>query len=267
MPSRPVRPSAGRTGANRRSAIPPEVLAALNRGQEATRTLSEWLAVDQAAVARAVLPEVLGEQARPVIAVAESLAAEGVMGRTRGIGAALAPVLRADLGTLASHRSDVVRTWVCYAYAAQPRRTLAQRLADLRPFAVDEHFGVREIAWMALRPHLAVDLPQALTLLRAWAADADANLRRCASEATRPRGVWCTQLTALVADPAPAEPLLDLLRADPSRYVQVSVGNWLNDAGKSCPDWLDALAQRWRSTSPGTATAAILVRGLRNRPV
>jgi 3-methyladenine DNA glycosylase AlkC len=61
---------------------------------------------------------------------------------------------------------------------------------------------------------------------------------------------------------APARPLLDALRADRARYVQFSVGNWLNDVAKDNPGWVRAIADDWGRNDP--ATARILARGLRS---
>ena len=244
--------------------IPAAVLIELNHGRDEARSLPEWLAIDQAHLAQAVLPGLIGARAaQPALTVSIEVANLGIMQRIRGIGAALSACSPTQLCAIASHRSDAVRCWACVAALAQPQRSLIERIADARPFAADRHFGVRELAWMELRPHLAKDLSHAFETLLSWAEDPDPNIRRCASEATRPRGVWCAQLKALIADPTPAESLLARLRADPARYVQLSVGNWLNDAGKSRPDWLTELAARWRRESPGVHTAAILRRGLR----
>jgi len=242
-------------------------LTELNQGRDETRSLPEWLAVDQAQLAHAVLPELIGVRvAKLALAAANAVAQLGILQRTRGIGTALAASSPAQLRKSARHRSDVVRCWACVAVLAQPVRTLAERVDDTRAFAADGHFSVREMAWMELRPHVASHLPQALALLLPWAEDPDANIRRCASEATRPRGVWCAHLKPLIADPTPAELLLTKLRADPARYVQLSVGNRLNDAGKSRPEWLMALAARWRREAPGVHTETILRRGLRRMP-
>jgi 3-methyladenine DNA glycosylase AlkC len=73
--------------------------------------------------------------------------------------------------------------------------------------------------------------------------------------------VSCAHITALRRDPSPARPLLDALRVDGARYVQLSVGNCLNDAAKDNPAWVRALAEDWGRTDP--ATARILARGLR----
>lgn len=68
-------------------------------------------------------------------------------------------------------------------------------------------------------------------------ADVLARMRLFAGEALRSRGVWAAHIPALKSDPGRATPVLKPLRADPSRYVQDSVANWINDAAKSKPDW------------------------------
>lgn len=239
-------------GARRIAEVPPDHLVALNEGKVETRTLTEGLAMDFAALMRAAFPGI----------AAEGLATGGVVARMAAAGRALAAA-GVDAGALAGHPSDTVRGWACFALAV-PDVPLSDRLAQVRAFADDGHFGVREWAWLALRPHLAADLPQALELLAGWTGDVSANIRRFACEATRPRGVWCAHLAALRTDPAPGLALLENLRADPVPYVQDSVGNWLNDAAKDHPDSVRALAVRWRRDSPGPATARILRRGLRS---
>jgi 3-methyladenine DNA glycosylase AlkC len=123
--------------------------------------------------------------------------------------------------------------------------------------------AVRECAWDSFRPHLAKDLARGLRLLRRWVKDADAGIRRCAVEATRPRGVWTEHIEALKQDPAPGLPLLEPLRSDPSGYVRNAVANWLNDASKSRPDWVRAVCRRWARESRTPETRAIVRRALR----
>jgi 3-methyladenine DNA glycosylase AlkC len=123
--------------------------------------------------------------------------------------------------------------------------------------------AVREAAWASLRNDLLAELDLALELLRPWVLDPDPNIRRCAVEGTRPRGVWCAHSERLKAEPQLALHLLEPVRADPSRYVQLSVGNWLNDASKSQPAWVRTLCARWRRESPAAETAFIVQRALR----
>lgn len=269
MSRRPSGP-APRKGYSRRDDIPPGLIRAMNEGREETRTLAEWLAIDPVALLRAVLPDVgLDRDHEGIAAAAARMAAEGVTARTRGIGRLLFRALGSDpekrrsLEALASHPSDMVRGWAAYAVSADGTLPLGRRLRLARRFAADSGQAVRECAWDSIRPHLAADLGRGIRLLEAWVRDPDPNVRRCAVEATRPRGVWCTHIETLKEDPAPSLPLLEPVRADPSRYVQRSVANWINDASKTRPDWARRVCARWRRESPAPETAWIVARALR----
>lgn len=58
--------------------------------------------------------------------------------------------------------------------------------------------------------------------------------------------------------PDRGQPLLDPLHAEPERYVQDSVANWLNDAAKDRPDWVRGVTGRWAAASDTKATAYIV---------
>ena len=116
---------------------------------------------------------------------------------------------------------------------------------------------------MALRPAIANDLDAAIQYLVPWTKDSDENIRRFTTEATRPRGVWCQHIATLKDNPAQALALLEPLKNDPSKYVRDSVGNWLNDASKSAPDFVQDLCQEWQQNSPTKATLYIIKKALR----
>jgi 3-methyladenine DNA glycosylase AlkC len=246
-----------RKGARSRADIDPAVLAELNAGRTETLTLPECLAVDFAALMAATCPDV---DPAPL----QDAADEGV---TRRMALAARLVLEARGGAavvdLAAHGSDTVRGWAAYAVGMLPHLTLEERLVMIRPLADDPHFGVREWAWLGLRAAVVAEPLRALELLAPWTAETSPFLRRFASEATRPRGVWCAHVGALRADPAPGLAVLEPLRADPERYVQDSVANWLNDAGKDHPDWVREVCERWRGGA-GKPTAYIVKRACRN---
>jgi 3-methyladenine DNA glycosylase AlkC len=253
---------APRRGATRPADVPPAVLAALNAGTAETLTLAEALAIDFAALLRAVAPEV-GDAA---VAEMEALRGSGITRRMAAAGALLLARfdLEEALARFAAHPSDTVRGWAAYAAGAAPGLPLAERLARVRPLADDPHFGVREWAWLALRPHIAAEPTPAIGLLAAWTAEPSVRLRRFAAEAIRPRGVWAAHIGFLKRDPAAGLPVLEPLRADPEPYVQDSVANWLNDAAKSTPGWVRDLCARWAVESPHPATDRIRRRALRN---
>ena len=265
-----MEPPPRRKGAVRRSDIPPDVLRALNAGREETITLAEWLAIDMAALLRSILPDVgLADAADQLGEVADGLADEGTMVRLRGIGRALyaateqRPKSPQIFEAVAGHQSDMVRSWAAWMVAADESLRLAERLEATRRFAADRSVAVRENAWDSFRRYVVADLDRGISLLESWVRDSDPNIRRCAVEGSRPRGVWAVHIEALKEDPEPGLRLLEPVRSDASRYVQRAVGNWLNDASKSRADWVRAVCARWTKESPTKETAWIVNHALR----
>ncbi|HSW19195.1 MAG TPA: DNA alkylation repair protein [Ramlibacter sp.] len=261
-----------RRGPARIAAIPPEVLDALNDGLVPTVSLTEFLALDVARLARSVALQIgldaQDEALNDALAMLPSfkpLRRHGIVARALYQLAETQASRDAVAHSLATHPSDIARSWAAQwvQCAAMP---LAAKLEAVRRFAADPHFGVREVAWMAVRDEVAQDVDEAVRLLAPWVLDADANVRRFASELTRPRGVWCAHLEPLKAEPWRAGALLEPLRADDSRYVQNSVANWLNDAARTQPDWVQALCRRWEAESVLPATRYIVRRARRSFP-
>jgi 3-methyladenine DNA glycosylase AlkC len=270
-PAHAASPSPARKGARRISEIPPEIRRRLDEGLEETRTLVEWLAIDATRLLGRALADVGLDEARrrSALEAAERAAGDGVTRRTKAIGGALHRALAAHprrtalFEGLAGHRADTVRSWAAYSVAADSDLPLEERLAIARRFAADSHMAVRECAWDSFRPFVAADLAAGLRLLGPWVRDRDPNVRRCAIEATRPRGVWTEHVAALKLDPGPGLALLEPCRSDPSDYVRRSVANWLNDASKSRPEWVRRVCARWRRESRTRETAWIVRRALR----
>ncbi|RRD50722.1 DNA alkylation repair protein [Arachnia propionica] len=237
--------------------IDSERLDALNSGHTASRTLAEALAVDQPTLLRAVVPD-----PAPDLLVAATAAGKlGILRRMWAMGELLT---RIDDISFARHPSDTVRGWVCFAIAHRHGNDPEVMLDQLQPFADDEHFAVREWAWMAARPSLVRDLDAGIALLIPWTVHTSERIRRFASEALRPRGVWARHIEELKQEPHRGEPLLEPLRSDPSRYVQDSVANWINDAARTRPNWAVELCRRWQEESPTPATSRITKRALRS---
>lgn len=252
---------APRKGFTRTADIPLDILQALSQGIIPSATLTEGLALDQAQLLATVFPE-LSEPAR---AAAKAACQLGILKRMQ----AMSLLLLNEFGTeginrCREHSSDTVRGWACFMTGAQPGLSLQARLASIQPLVDDEHFGVREWAWMAIRPHLAQDLNTAIDYLTVWTRSPSERIRRFASEAIRPRGVWCSHITELKQQPELALSILSALRADPSVYVQDSVANWLNDAAKDQPVWVGHLCEQWLRETSTDATRRICQRALRS---
>ena len=148
------------------------------------------------------------------------------------------------LEIISRHQSDTIRCWSSYTIGENPALNVKQILERIQPFSADKHFGVREIRWLAVRETIAKNLGESLKILSSWAADEDENIRRFASEASRPRGVWCAHIDELKQKPELGLVILEPMKSDTSKYVQDSVGNWLNDASKSQPKFVIEICKK-----------------------
>lgn len=252
-----------RKGSSSPKNVAPEVLSALNRGEIASVNLGEGLAVNTAKLLLSVAPELGKKGIRPLT----DDPSMGLMNRWRTASAILYTHYgEGAIEKFGGHPSDTVRGWCCMVVGLAEGRgwTLKGRLERIRPFADDAHWGVRESAWLGVRDRIAADVERSIELLTPWAKARSANVRRFASEATRPRGVWCAHITSLKLDPSPAMAILEPLRSDPAKYVQDSVANWLNDAGKTRPEFVIEVTERWLRESKTPETARIVKRARRN---
>lgn len=222
MPNTPPK----RKGYKKIADIPPTLLAALNAGEAESATLIEGLAIDFRVLLTAVAPSIPAEDIAlfPVeLGITKRMAAAGALLLQHG-GAQSFEHWR-------QHKSDTVRGFAAYLLAAIPDMPLQERLEKIRPLADDPHFGVREWAWLALRPHIAADIHQAIALLTPWVYDESPYIRRFAVESTRPKGVWCMHIKVLRENPHLGLPLLEPLHNETVKYVKDSVRNWKRDGG------------------------------------
>ncbi|PRR88437.1 MULTISPECIES: DNA alkylation repair protein [unclassified Bacillus (in: firmicutes)] len=260
-----------RKGARKGTDIPRDVLTLLNQGEIESVNLTEWLAVNHMTLIQHVLPSVgLDHHLDDVSSEITKQKAESGMKAIRLIGQLLDEVLHEEneekhaevQQAFAHHVSDSVRCWAAYMNK-QRLSTLEEKLAYIQPFAADHHFGVREIAWMSVRESLSLQLDQSIEHLTEWAKSEDENLRRFSVEAIRPRGVWTKHIELLKQEPERALPILNLLKSDRSTYVQDSVGNWLNDASKTQPNWVTNLCEQWSKDSDTKATCRTIKKAKR----
>lgn len=249
-----------RRGARSPQLVPPAILAQLEEGSLASANHMEQIAIDMGALLANAFPH-LAERA-------DELRDPRFLTRMRRGARVLMDGGRPTLDAASRHRSDTVRGWAAFARGvAEPRATdlggtLANRIAAIRPFADDEHFAVREWAWLAVRPAVAAAPEAAIEALKPWVADDSPNIRRFAVEVTRPRSVWGEHIPLLKVKPWLAEPILDQAARDAARYVQDSVANWVNDAARSSPAWAREVAMRW--SQDDAVSNRVLRRATRN---
>jgi len=128
------------------------------------------------------------------------------------------------------------------APAPAPRRKGARRIVEI-PRAVLRADRRRERLFERLATHRS-DRVRSLVAYSVTADEELALAKRLAVRSARRR-------------------LLEPVRSDPSDYVRRSVGNWLNDASKSRPEWVRSLAAEWRRASKTAETAWIVRHALR----
>lgn len=223
-----------RRGARRIQDVPLEVRDALNLGRISTVNHIEHMAVDQARLWIHTFPRWSAES--------ERFAGRSFIERLRTGG----ELLYDKLGPAAwldapPDENDMVRAWRAFAVASA-ELPLAAGWSAIRPFAVDDHFAVREWSWLAMRrgvclnPRLAVaDLVESEWSEPRW--------RRFASEVTRPRSVWGRHIGEFKQRPQLAEGLVRRLLVDDSDYVLVSVTNWLNDVASDHAAWVRTMCR------------------------
>lgn len=261
-----------RKGARKALDIPTEVLALLNKGETETVNLTEWLAVDHTELINnnfsdIGIPDKLSTE---IIEKIKSQKKPSTMNTIKLTGAALYEFyagkdsLDEVFWHLSRHNSDSIRCYAPYLIALNDQLSIDEKLTRSQKLVADTHFGVREVVWMALRPEIESDLEISITILSRWAENEDGNIRRFATESIRPRGVWCKHIETLKEKPELALAVLEKLKSDPSRYVQDSVGNWLNDAGKTRPDFVTELCERWEKESSCIETQKIIRKALRS---
>lgn len=258
-----------RKGARSTKDIPQDILDQLNQGEIETVNLTEWLAVDQ----KKLLENVLKQNNRVDYLKGISEHVNGLKKQTvntinEAIGTEIFDLVLKNqdeefLSIISKHSSDLVRCWATYTIGKDPHITIGEKLERIKVFAADQHFGVREISWMAVRSSLSENLKESLLIFTEWTKNKDENIRRFASESTRPRGVWTKPIEELKQNPEWGLKILEPLRSDSSKYVQNSVGNWLNDAGKSQPEFVTKTCDQWLRENPTKETQYIVKRALR----
>ncbi len=243
--------------------VTPELLEELHKGLKSTRNLIEWLAIDPILFLNYLL-DFSNRKCYSFKEIPKNLKKTALH---QWISQELFYKIQGNndlefLNDLSNHISDVARSWGAFIVGFQYEKDIDKLLENLKKFADDGHFGVRESAWMAARKPLSQNLEYSIQLLKTWVVDEKPNIRRFAVEVLRPRGVWCSHIPKLKENPQMALPILEPLKNENHRYVQNSVANWLNDASKSQPEFVVELCKQWKKEE-NPFTDYIIKRALR----
>ncbi len=260
-----------RKGARKAQDIPKEVLKLLNTGKIETVNLTEWLAIDHLKLIQTNFAAI-GISKENIKLISKKIKVQkkpSTMNTTKLVGSMLYELYSNDnslnsiFDKLSSHLSDSIRCYATYLKSLNQNLNISEKLNQSRNLIADNHFGVREVVWMSLRPYIEKNLEKSIEILSIWTKSENENIRRFTTESTRPRGVWCKHIEQLKNTPEMALPILENLKDDKSKYVQDSVGNWLNDASKSKPNFVIELCKKWKKESQSKETEKIIKRALR----
>ncbi|AJH16164.1 DNA alkylation repair protein [Myroides profundi] len=259
-----------RKGARSIKDIPEGVLAMLNKGELSSVNLTEWLAIDQRQLVQYVLLDLKKDMYTSIVLDAiESIKKPTVNSINQCIGYTLYCLAKENedrelFELLKKHKSDLVRCWATYFIGYNDALSINEKLEEIKYFAGDGHFGVREICWMAVRADIIDKLDESITILLTWTKDENEYIRRFVTESTRPRGVWCKHIDRLKENPEVGLPLLEALKEDSSKYVMDSVGNWLNDAAKTQPAFVLEVCDKWEKQNNSKGIQYIIKKAKRS---
>ncbi|MGP4039414.1 DNA alkylation repair protein [Gracilibacillus sp. D59] len=115
-----------------------------------------------------------------------------------------------------------------------------------------EEFTKYSSSEFAVRPFIIKNPSKMMEQMLDWSMHEDEHVRRLASEGCRPKLPWAAPLTRFRNDPSEIIPILDELKQDPSKYVQKSVANNLNDISKDHPALVKQIIHKWSGNNPIT---------------
>jgi len=98
----------------------------------------------------------------------------------------------------------------------------------------------------AIRPFLVYHETKTLAFLHSIVSHPNPHARRLVSEGSRPRLPWGLRLHQYIQNPTAVFTLLEYLKNEPTRLVQRSIANSLNDISKDHPDQVIKFLTRWK---------------------
>lgn len=128
-----------------------------------------------------------------------------------------------------------------------------------------EEITKRNTGEYTIRPFIKKYPNRIMKKMLQWSKNKNKHVRRLASEGCRPKLPWATKLQIFIDDPSPILPILENLKDDPSKYVQKSVANNLNDILKDNFSIGIEVLKRWANQNPSSQRKWIIKHALRNQ--
>jgi len=169
-----------------------DIVNQLNKGEKEATNLMEFLAVDLTLLLANTIPEFNFPKLPKPLGITKKFKLVAISLHTQ-FGFKI-------FDTLSIHKSDSIRALACYILGEQ-KLSFPEKLNLIKPLADDPNSGVREWAWMVLRADFTQELTKSIKLLSRWTEESSDNIRRFASELSRPRGVWCSHIKELRKEP------------------------------------------------------------------
>lgn len=134
---------------------------------------------------------------------------------------------------------------------------------ELSMYAIEE-ITKRNTGEYTIRPFIEQDVNRTLTVMKKWSESSNKHVRRLSSEGLRPRLPWASKLDCFIENPEPVFPILNNLKDDPSKYVQKSVANCINDILKDNVEVGKRLVENWNQDLVGKERKWIIKHALRS---
>ncbi|MCF7560405.1 3-methyladenine DNA glycosylase [Sabulilitoribacter multivorans] len=127
-----------------------------------------------------------------------------------------------------------------------------------------EKITKRNTGEYTIRPFIEKDLKKTMQQMMIWSVNPNKHVRRLSSEGVRPRLPWAKKLDIFIENPKPIIPILNNLKDDPSKYIQKSVANCINDIFKDNYDVGKELIESWNGKQISKERKWIIKHALRN---
>ncbi len=128
-----------------------------------------------------------------------------------------------------------------------------------------KEFTKRQTGEYAIRPILIEHTERTMHKMLEWSRDENVHVRRLSSEGLRLYLPWTKRTTVALEYIELFTQILTNLKDDPSKFIQKSIGNNLNDLYKYDPALADGIISKWEDEGLSDSAKWIIKYGRRNQ--